>query len=41
MLAIEEFYNYIVPDDDEKLDKWDRLGYAVEFDGLNKVVNIT
>ena len=40
-LAIEEFYNYIIPDDDEKLDKWDRLGYKVGWEGLAKVVDLT
>ena len=38
-MAIEQFYNYIVPDDDEKLTKWDRLGYVVTYDGLNKIVD--
>ena len=40
-LAIEEFYNYIIPDDDEKLDKWDRLGYHVAWEGAWKIVNLT
>ena len=40
-LAIEEFYNYIIPDDDEKLDKWDRLGYKVRWEGMVKVVDLT
>ena len=39
-MAIEQFHHYTFSDSD-KVDKWERFGYAIKHRGFNKKVNAT